>query len=115
VFATVRAGRLPGDAWPVPATAPSHHAHVGPSRRGVWRLDASKRYRRGDPTHGGPSAEPEDFELCLALLEASIARAERWVARRERALADFDTRAAAMVDQLRRAGVLGAAARWEAP
>jgi len=84
-----------------------------PARRGHWRLDASGRHRRGYTAHGGPPAEPEDFELCLALLEEAIARAERWVARRERALVDFDTRAAGMVDWLRRAGVLGAAVRWE--
>ena len=84
-----------------------------PSRRGHWRLDASGRHRRGYRGHSGAPAEPEDFDLCLALLEEAIARAERWVARRERALADFDTRAAGMVDGLRRAGVLGAAARWE--
>ncbi|HEY0363357.1 MAG TPA: hypothetical protein VGC83_13850 [Solirubrobacteraceae bacterium] len=83
------------------------------SRRGHWRLDASGRHRRGYPTHGGQATEPEDFELCLALLEEAIARAERWVACRERALADFDARAAGMVDGLRRAGVLEAAARWK--
>jgi hypothetical protein len=84
-----------------------------PSRRGHWRLDASGRHRRGYPTHSGQPAEPEDFELCLALLEEAIARAERWVARRERTLAHFDARAAGMVDGLRRAGVLEAAVRWE--
>jgi hypothetical protein len=73
---------------PVTATATTCRARVRRSRRGLWRLDASGSYRRGDPTHGGPSAEPEDFELCLALFEEAIARAERWVARRERALAD---------------------------
>jgi hypothetical protein len=51
--------------------------------------------------------EPEDFELCLALLEEAIARAERWYARRERALADFDLRAEEMVRMLRNAGMLG--------
>jgi hypothetical protein len=84
-----------------------------PSRRGHWRLDASGRHRRGYPTHSGQPAEPEDFELCLALLEEAIARAERWVARRERALADFDACAAGMVAGLRRAGVLETAARWQ--
>jgi hypothetical protein len=82
-----------------------------PSRRGHWLLDASGRHRRGYSDHGGPSAEPEDFELCLALLEEAIARAERWVAGRELALADFDARLAGMVGRLRRAGVLQAAAR----
>jgi hypothetical protein len=84
-----------------------------PVGRGHWRLDASGRHRRGYTTHCGPPAEPEDFELYLALLEEAIARAERWVARRERSLADLDTRATEMVDWLRRAGVLGPAARWE--
>ena len=50
--------------------------------------------------------QPEDFELCLALLEEAIARAERWLARRERALADFDRHAAEMVRRLRNAGML---------
>jgi hypothetical protein len=95
------------------STATTRRTAGRPSRRGHWRLDPSGRHRRGYRTHGGPSAEPEDFELCLALLEEAIARAERWVARRERALADFDARAAAMVDGLRRAGVLEAAARWQ--
>jgi hypothetical protein len=97
----------------VTVTATTRRTAARPSRRGHWRLDASGRHRRGYPDHGGQSAEPEDFELCLALLEEAIARAERWVARRERALADFDTRAAGMVDRLRRAGVLEAAARWQ--
>jgi hypothetical protein len=97
----------------VTATATTRRTARRPSRRGHWRLDASGRHRRGYPTHGGQPTEPEDFELCLALLEEAVARAERWVARRERALADFDARAAGMVDGLRRAGVLEAAARWQ--
>jgi hypothetical protein len=96
---------------PVTATATTCRARVRRSRRGLWRLDASGSYRRGDPTDAGSSAAPEDFELCLALLEEAIARAQRWVARRERALADLDARAAGMVDRLRSAGVLGASAR----
>jgi|tagenome__1003787_1003787.scaffolds.fasta_scaffold19387794_1 hypothetical protein len=98
---------------PVTVTATTRRTAGRPSRRGHWRLDPSGRHRRGyAPLHAsGP--EPEDFELCLALLEEAIARAERWVAHRERALADFDTRAAGMVDRLRRAGVLGAGARWD--
>jgi hypothetical protein len=94
-------------------TATTRRTTGRPSRRGHWRLDASGRQRRGSSDHGGPSVEPEDFELCLALLEEAIARAERWVAGRERALADFDVRAAGMVDRLRRAGVLEAGARWD--
>jgi hypothetical protein len=60
-----------------------------------------------------PRAEPETFELCMVLLEEAIARAERWYARRERALADFDLRAADMVRRLRNAGMLGSSIHWE--
>jgi hypothetical protein len=84
----------------------------GLPRRGLWRLDASHPYRRRDPTHGVPSPEPEDFQLCLALLEEAIARAERWMARREHALAELDARAAGMVNRLRNAGVLAASTTW---
>jgi hypothetical protein len=97
----------------VTVTATTRRTAGRPSRRGHWRLDASGRHRRGYPTHSGQPAEPEDFELCLALLEEAIARAERWVARREHALADFDARATGMIDGLRRAGVLEAAVRWQ--
>jgi hypothetical protein len=97
----------------VTVTATTRRTAERPSRRGHWRLDASGRHRRGYPTHSGQPAEPEDFELCLALLEEAIARAERWLARREDALADFDARAAGMIDGLRRAGVLDAAVRWQ--
>ena len=83
----------PNDTWPVTAAATTRRARGALSRRGLWRLDPSRWHSRGHPTPDGPWFEPEDFELCLALLEEAIARAECWVARRERALADFDLRA----------------------
>jgi hypothetical protein len=75
--------------------------HAGRRRRSLQRLDI-----------GGPHAEPEDFEQCLALLDEAIARAERWCLRRERELADLDRRAAEMVRYLRNAGMLSSSARW---
>jgi hypothetical protein len=59
--------------------------------------------------------EPDDFELCLALLEEAIARAEHWVARRERALAELDVRAVDAVRRLRSAGMLESSATWDLP
>jgi hypothetical protein len=97
----------------VTVTAPTARARGGRPRRGHWRLDPSGRHRRGHRPAAGRRTEPEDYELCLALLEEAIARAERWLARRERALADFDLRATQMVNRLRGAGVLGATARWD--
>jgi hypothetical protein len=76
-------------------------AHEGRRRRALWRLDPSGRHPRP-----GPHPEPEDFDLCLALLDEAIARAERWYARRERALAEYDDRAADVVRRLRNAGML---------
>jgi hypothetical protein len=88
----------------VTVTAPTRHACGGRSARARLRID--RRTRHAEP-------EPETFELCLVALEEAIARAERWYARRERALADFDLRAAEMVRRLRDAGMLGSSARWE--
>jgi hypothetical protein len=51
----------------------------------------------------------------LALLEEAIARAERWVARRERALAELDVRAVDAIRRLRSGGVLGPSATWDLP
>jgi hypothetical protein len=108
-----RDGATPGDPGRVTVTAHTDRACGGRLRPGHWRLDPSGRRPR---THGPPGArrtEPEDFALCLALLDEAIARAERWCARRERALADFDLRAAEMVRLLRNAGMLRASTRWE--
>jgi hypothetical protein len=55
---------------------------------------------------------PEDVELCLALLDEAIARAERWLGRRERALAEFDRAAADSVRRLRAAGMVRASMSW---
>ena len=55
---------------------------------------------------------PEDFELCLALLDEAIARAERWLARRERTLAEFDRGAADSVRRLRAAGMVRPSMSW---
>jgi hypothetical protein len=82
-------------------TAATGHAHQGRRRRGLWRLDPSGRHPRR-----GSHPEPEDFELCLALLDEAMARAERWLARRERVLAEFDVRAEDGVRRLRVAGML---------
>jgi len=49
----------------------------------------------------------------MALLLEAIARAERWVARRERALAELDHRADDAVRRLRGAGVLTPSATWD--
>jgi hypothetical protein len=49
----------------------------------------------------------------MALLDEAIARAERWVARRERALAALDLRAVDAVRRLRSAGVLAPSATWD--
>jgi hypothetical protein len=97
----------------VTVTARTGRAHGGRQRRGHWRLDPTGRHARGHRPAAGRRTEPEDYELCLALLEEAIARAERWLARRERALADFDLRAAQMVNRLRSAGVLGSSTRWD--
>ena len=51
----------------------------------------------------------------MALLLQAIARAERWVARRERALAELDSRAVDAVRRLRSAGVLVQSATWRVP
>jgi hypothetical protein len=113
VVATVGDHGAAGDPRQVTVTAPIDRAHGGRSRRALWRLDPSGRRPRGHRPGDPRRAEPEDFELCLALLEEAIARAERWCARRERALADLDQRAADMVRRLRTAGMLGASTRWE--
>jgi hypothetical protein len=81
--------------------------HQGRRQRALWRLDPSGRHPRS-----GPPAEIEDFELCLALLDQAIARAERWFACRERGLADFDVRAADGVRRLRLAGMVGPTTTW---
>jgi hypothetical protein len=99
----------------VTVTATTRRTADHPSRRGHWRLDASGRRRRGHPSLHGSEPEPEDFELCMALLEEAIARAERWVARRERALAALDLRAVDAVRRLRSAGVLAPSATWDLP
>jgi hypothetical protein len=114
VVATVPDHGAPGDPGQVTVTAPMGRAHGGRSRRALWRLDPGGRHARGHRPGDARRAEPEDFELCLALLDEAIARAERWCARRERALADFDQRAADMVRRLRAAGVLGASMKWQA-
>jgi hypothetical protein len=94
----------------VTLTAATTRSHHGRRRRALWRLDRSGRHPRS-----GPRPEPEDFELCLALLDEAIARAERWLARRERVLADFDARAADSVRRLRVAGMLGPSTSWTIP
>jgi hypothetical protein len=113
VVATVGDHRATGDPRWVTVTASIDRAHGGRSRRALWRLDPSGRHPRGHRPGDPRRAEAEDFELCLALLDEAIARAERWCARRERALADFDQRAADMVRRLHAAGMLGASTRWE--
>jgi hypothetical protein len=89
------------------------HARRGHPRRALWRLDPSGRHPRAHPQPHGPHPEPEDYELCLALLEAAIARAEHWLACRERTLAEFDLRAADSVRRLRNAGMLDPAMTWD--
>jgi hypothetical protein len=115
VVATVPRRRLADDAGLVTLTAPTRRACVGRPRRALWRLDPSRRHPRGHPTPDGPWSEPEDFELCLALLDEAIARAERWCVRRERALAEFDLRAVEMVRRLRVAGILPPSTTWGTP
>ncbi len=112
VLGTVPSQRSGDDASPVTVTTTTRRTGGRPSRRGHWRLDASGRHRRGYPALHGSEPEPDDGELCLALLEEAIARAERWVARRERALAELDLRAVEAVRRLRTAGVLAASATW---
>jgi hypothetical protein len=90
------------------------HMHGGRRRRARWRLDPSGRHARAQLLDGS-RPQPEDLELCLALLDEAIARAERWVACRERALADFDRHAADSVRRLRNAGMLGPSSSWEVP
>ena len=94
-------------------TAPTRRACDGRPRRALWRLDPSRRHPRGHPTLDGPWFEPEDFELCLALLYEAIARADGWCSRRERKLAEFDLRAVDMVRGLRVAGVLPPSTTWD--
>jgi hypothetical protein len=91
----------------VTLTATTGRAHQGRRRRALWRLDASGRHPRR-----GEQPESEDFELCLALLDEAISRAERWFARRELVLANFDVRAADGVRRLRIAGMLAPSATW---
>ncbi len=55
---------------------------------------------------GNGARDPEDFQACLAQLQKAIARAERWCAHQERALADFDRRAADIVGRLVAAGMV---------
>jgi hypothetical protein len=94
-------------------TAATRRSCDGRPRRALWRLDSSRRHARGHPTPDGPRFEPEDFELCLALLYEAIARAEDWCNRRERTLAEFDLRAVDVVRGLRVAGVLPPSTTWE--
>jgi hypothetical protein len=91
----------------VTLTTTTQRAHQGRRRRALWRLDSSGRRPRS-----GPRPEPEDVELCVALLDEAIARAERWFACRERVLADFDVRATEMVRRLRVAGMVGPSTTW---
>jgi hypothetical protein len=60
----------------------------------------------------GQRPELEDAELCLALLDEAIARAQRWLACRERSLADFDVRAVDSVRRLHVAGMLAPSTGW---
>jgi hypothetical protein len=113
VVATVGDEGAASDPRRVTVTAPIARAHGGRLRRARWRLDPSGRHPRGHRPGDPRRAEVEDFELCLALLDEAIARAERWCALREHALADFDRRAADMVRRLRTAGMLGASTTWE--
>jgi hypothetical protein len=113
VVATVPDHDAAGDPRQVTVTASIDPACGGRPRRGRWRLDASGRHPRAHCPGDARGAEPEDFAVCLALLDEAIARAERWYARREHVLADFDQRAADMVLRLRDAGMLGASTRWE--
>jgi hypothetical protein len=69
-------------------TSPTGRVHGMRRRRAAWRLDASGRHPRCHPR--SDRSEAEDYELCLALLDEAIARAERWLACRERALSRFD-------------------------
>jgi hypothetical protein len=88
-------------------TAIGARAHQGRRRRALWRLDPSGRHPRSSR-----QPEIEDLELCLALLDEAIARAERWFDRRERVLADFDVRAADIVRRLRIAGMVAPSTTW---
>jgi hypothetical protein len=110
VVHTVLAGRTADDAQGVTSAAAIARPHQGRRRRALWRLDPSGRHPRL-----GPRPEPENAELCLALLDEAIARAERWLARRERALADLDARTVEIIRGLRGAGMLGPATTWEIP
>ncbi|HEX6695549.1 MAG TPA: hypothetical protein VF080_02100 [Solirubrobacteraceae bacterium] len=87
-------------------------AATRPAHGGRWRRSSRCSYV-GRPHPGRDGAEGETFELCLALLEEAIARAERWCVLRERALGDFDRRAADMVRRLRNAGMIKVTTRWE--
>jgi hypothetical protein len=98
----------PADAGDVTVIATGGRAHLGRRRRVLWRLDPSGRHPRSSP-----QPEIEDFEHCLALLDEAIARAERWLARRERALADLDARTAGIIRGLRGAGMLGPSTTWD--
>ncbi len=88
-------------------TAATGRAHQGRRPRALWRLDPSGRHPRP-----GQRPELEDAELCLALLDEAIARAERWLACRERSLADFDVRAVDSVRRLHVAGMLAPSTGW---
>jgi hypothetical protein len=98
------------DPGGVPLTAATARAHQGRRRRALWRLDHSGRH----PRHGS-GRELEDSELCLALLDEAIARAERWLYRRERALADLDASATDIVRRLHVAGMLAPSTSWNIP
>jgi hypothetical protein len=95
------------------ATALTGRAHRDGRRRALWRLDPSGRHPRGCSPPDGRRPEPEDFELCLALLDEAIARAARWYACRERTLAEFDVRAVAIVRRLRDAGMVRPSMSWD--
>jgi hypothetical protein len=94
-------------------TATTRQARRRGPRRALWRLDAEGRHRRGDWPPDDRRHEPENFEVCLALLDEALARAERWYARRERTLAEFDRRCVDTVRRLREAGVVRPSMSWD--
>ena len=53
-----------------------------------------------------------ELKRCLALLAEAIARAERWYARQEAELAEFDRHATGTVDWLRAGGWVEPSITW---
>lgn len=92
-----------GVMTPTTTQHPSHglrpHTTIAVSRRAV----AAHRRERRDAAAGD---EVVTYEIALARLYEAIITAERWVARRERTLAEYEQRRVAVVRRLSANGMI---------